>query len=178
MLPGMMIGELHAFSTKLVDVGRQDFFLSETSKVTIAKVVGKDVNDVWFVCCMGNVHRKCSNTAQCNHELLACHIILEVFSIIVVFVCHSFFGVATFPTDRFLSDCFIPRWPVGTGPTSSCYSCLIRPSHPDRISDSASSAQVLRDRNARLSSSGAVPESFPETASRHSSVRSGLIRRS
>ena len=40
--------KLSTFVSKLVNVGRLDFFGSETSKVVVALIVGENDNEVWF----------------------------------------------------------------------------------------------------------------------------------
>ena len=43
-----MLSETHAFSCKMVDMRRWDFFLSITAQVAISQVIGQDENDIGF----------------------------------------------------------------------------------------------------------------------------------
>jgi len=44
---GVVVGELETFVGKAVDVGSFEFCISEAGKVTVAEIIGKDVDDVW-----------------------------------------------------------------------------------------------------------------------------------
>jgi hypothetical protein len=44
-----MLGKPHPIGRKSVYIGSFNQFLTVTAKVTIAKVVGQDINNVWFI---------------------------------------------------------------------------------------------------------------------------------